>query len=246
MIPKAILFDLDDTILIEDEASNKAWEEISRIFAEKTGLCGSAELYKRIREASRWFWSDPVRSKEATASFYRARLTYVKIVLHGLGCDDEKLANEIVIAFTAMKDSLIEFYPNAEETVRTISNRGIKLALLTNGDGVVQRNRVERFGLPAYFPVCLIEGELGFGKPDPRVFQLALDKLAVTPEDVWMVGDLLETDIIGAKGMGIYTIWCDYQRNGLPVDAPIKPDRTIYDISELLTLLDNKSPMLRG
>ena len=66
---------------------------------------------------------------------------------------------------------------------------------------------------------------------------MALDKLRVTPQKAWMVGDLLETDIIGAKGLGIHAIWCDYGEKGLPVNPPAKPDRTIHNITDLLTLL---------
>lgn len=229
---------MDDTILIEDAASRQAWEKTCRIYAEKTGLCRSEELLKRIRESSDWYWNDPVRRKEATASFFRARLTYVKRALHGMGCDDEHTAREMVTTFTALKDSLIGFLPNAEETVKEISRRGIKLALLTNGDGVVQRQRVEKFGLQNYFPVCLIEGEIGYGKPDKRVFQMALGRLGVPAERTWMVGDLIETDIIGARESGIFAVWCDYGKTGLPADAPVVPDKTINDISELLSLLN--------
>ncbi|MDP2920357.1 MAG: HAD-IA family hydrolase [Dehalococcoidia bacterium] len=240
MLPKAILFDLDDTILIEDAASRRAWEETCQAYAEKTGLCKSEELLKRIRESSEWFWNDPVRRREATASFYRARVTYVKRALRGFGCDDEQTAHEIVIAFTALKDSLIGFLPRAEETIRSIAGRGFRLALLTNGDAKVQRDKVIRFGLLHYFPVCLIEGELGYGKPDSRVFQTALDRLGVPADGAWMVGDLLETDITGAQNLGIFTVWCDYSRKGLPADTKIVPDRTINDISELMKLVDTK------
>jgi len=239
--PEAILFDLDDTLLIEDAASNRAWEETARLFAEKTGLCDSADLLQRIRASARWFWSDPVRSKGAVASFFEARKTYVKKALQELGCNDEKLAVEIVDRFSETKDLYIDFYPGAEKIVREISDRGFKMALLTNGDAVVQRQRVERFKIPAYFPVCLIEGEVGFGKPDPRIFHLAMEKLDVNPEQSWMVGDLLQTDIIGASGVGIHTIWCDYGRKGLPADPPVTPDRTIYDISELIEIIDGAS-----
>lgn len=232
---------MDDTILVEDAASRQAWEGTSRLYAARIGVCDGAELYRRIRESSEWFWSDPARRKAATASFYRARVSYVRLALQRLGRDDEVLAREMVLSFTELKDRLIGFLPHAEETIKAICGRGFKLALLTNGDAEVQRKRVHRFGLESYFPVCLIEGELGYGKPDPRVFRMALDRLGTTARRAWMVGDLLEADVKGAKGLGIFTIWCDYAKAGLPADPPAVPDRTINDISELLNLVEAES-----
>lgn len=229
---------MDDTILVEDAASRRAWEETSRSYAARIRVCDAGELYRRIRKASEWYWSDPARRKAAIASFYQARVAYVKLALRGLGCENEALAREMVLAFTELKDRLIGFLPRAEETVKAISDSGVKLALLTNGDAAVQRERVQRFGLDTYFPVCLIEGEIGFGKPDPRMFQMALNRLNTPAQKTWMVGDLLETDIAGAKGLGIFTVWCDYQKAGLPHEPRVLPDEIINEISELLTLVE--------
>lgn len=84
--------------------------------------------------------------------------------------------------------------------------------------------------------MCLIEGELGFGKPDLRVYKVALDRLNVTPDQAWMVGDNLEWDIAAPRSLGIYSIWNDYKNKGLPKNSKIIPDRIINNISELLSL----------
>ena len=112
----------------------------------------------------------------------------------------------------------------------------VKLALLTNGAGEVQRAKINRFGLARYFPTCLVEGELGYGKPDQRVFKMALNKLDVRPNQAWMVGDDLERDIAGAQTAGIFSIWHDYKKTGLPAGSMVTPDKTISNITELLSL----------
>ena len=91
--------------------------------------------------------------------------------------------------FTSFKLDSIKFFPNAEKTLVELKNRRIKLALLTNGEGNEQRTKIDKFGIAKYFKTCLIEGELGYGKPDPRIFEMALSKLTVNPQQVWMVGD---------------------------------------------------------
>jgi putative hydrolase of the HAD superfamily len=97
----------------------------------------------------------------------------------------------------------------------------------------MQRSKIERFGLAAHFDAILIEGEVGFGKPDPRVYRRALDVLAVAPGDAWMVGDNLEWDVAEPQRQGIYGIWIDIRGSGLPHGHPVRPDRIIRRLSEL-------------
>src|SRR5207245_470771 len=70
--------------------------------------------------------------------------------------------------------------------------RGLPLALVTNGDAVQQRDKIERHDLARYFDAILIEGEFGCGKPEERVYREALRRLGVGSEGAWMVGDPLE------------------------------------------------------
>ena len=90
------------------------------------------------------------------------------------------------------------------ETVRKLRRRGIGLGLVANGSAQGQRAKIERFGLEALFDSIVVEGELGVGKPDPRVFLHALEQLGVAAGDAWMVGDNLQRDIGGTLGVGIY------------------------------------------
>ena len=76
---------------------------------------------------------------------------------------------------------------------------------------------------------------MGFGKPDPRVYKTALNELQVKSKQVWMVGNDLYFDIAGAQRSGIYTVWCDYGKKGLPEGSKVKPDRIINNLAELLT-----------
>ena len=101
----------------------------------------------------------------------------------------------------------------------------------------MQMTKIRKFGLAKYFGVCLIEGEVGCGKPDPKIYETALGKLQVKTEKTWMVGDDLIADIDGAQRVGIFSIWCDYDKNGLPGNSKIKPDSIINSISEILSLL---------
>jgi putative hydrolase of the HAD superfamily len=156
--------------------------------------------------------------------------------LEKLGYSNEEIAAAIATDYSSLIDRSLSYFPNAEDTLRQLVTKGVKLALLTNGAGESQQKKIKRFGFSRYFPVRLIEGELGFGKPDQRVFETAMNKLDTTPGQTWMVGDDLQRDIAGAQKMGIYSIWCDYGRNGLHQGTKVKPDKIINNIAELLSL----------
>jgi putative hydrolase of the HAD superfamily len=158
MLPKAILFDLDDTILVEDKAAELAWDKVCRISAEKIALFDSEELFKRINYIRKNYWNDAKRTRTAdkgSFDFYYARMVIVRSALNELGCNNNNIAEEIVNTFSTLKQESIEFIPNAENTLRELKNKRIKFALITNGDGNEQRAKIERFGMERFLTYVL-------------------------------------------------------------------------------------------
>jgi putative hydrolase of the HAD superfamily len=125
-------------------------------------------------------------------------------------------------------------FEGAIETLEYLVEKCVKLALMTNGETVKQREKIRRFDLEKYFTITLIEGEQGFGKPDERVFIKALEGLKLGPDECWAVGDNLEWDVAGPQKMGIFGIWNDFRKSGLPLDSEVRPDRIINSIRELM------------
>jgi putative hydrolase of the HAD superfamily len=82
----------------------------------------------------------------------------------------------------------------------------------------------------------IISGELGFGKPNPKLFQMALERLAVTPDQCVMIGDSLSRDIGGARAVGIRTIWVN-RFEGTIADHHPTPDLELIDLATLPTIL---------
>lgn len=111
----------------------------------------------------------------------------------------------------------------------------MKLALITNGDGPGQRAKVVRFALTERFDHIQIEGEHGVGKPEPQAYLDAMQTLGVEPQDTWMVGDNLDWEVVAPQRLGIYTIWYDPYRDGIPDGHAAKPDRIIHELGALRT-----------
>jgi HAD superfamily hydrolase (TIGR01549 family) len=230
--PRALLFDLDDTLVVFDGTTREAWQETCALFAPATGLPAD-ELYRAIREHARWYWSDPVRHREGRLMLEGARRILVAETLAKLGVGDQELAHRLADHYSRLQESRIELFPDAESTLEFFKERGTGLALLTNGNKILQRRKIERFKLDRYFSHFFVEGELGFGKPDGRVFSAALKALGVAPEKTWCVGDNLEWDVAGAQARGITGIWKDTYRRGLGAST-VRPDRVILELRELV------------
>ena len=186
-----------------------------------------------IREAGEWFWGDPARHRIGRLDMKAARRQVAALGLERAGLSDDALADSIASAYARYRDARIALLPGAVDTIRWFRSLGCSLALLTNGSRRMQRLKIERFALEPLFDVVLIEGELGFGKPDRRVYELALSQLQRSPAETWMVGDNLEWDVAAPQELGIYGIWVDPSGKGLPPESSIRPDRTVRSIVEL-------------
>ena len=181
-------------------------------------------------------WSDPERHRVGRLDLAAARREVAHLALKDVGLDDEALAGKIGDTYHELRDAGLQPFDDAIDTVEWLRASGCRLALLTNGSAQMQRSKIDRFALAGHFDTILIEGEVGFGKPDPRVYQRALELLDVAPGDTWMVGDNLEWDVAEPQRQGIYGIWLDVRGSGLPQGHPVRPDRIIRKLSELREL----------
>jgi len=99
---------------------------------------------------------------------------------------------------------------------------------------------VEQHGLGEFFEFVLVSARVGIRKPDPRIFQMAMERMGATPEKTLMVGDTLGADILGARHAGIKSVWitrrADRPDNRDHLDT-IQPDYRIAVLGELLNIV---------
>ena len=233
-LPRAILFDLDDTLI--DDSSNVQEGWLLAVESEAHALAGiqTADILAAVHNVREWFWSDPERHRTGRADLRATSTWILSEALGRFGIRDEALAHRIAHRYRDLREAARTLFPGAIETLERARSLGIAAALLTNGDAPGQRAKIEQFGLAPYFAYICIEGEFGCGKPDERVYRGALEALACTPEMTWMIGDNLEWDVAAPMRLGITGIWHDRFKTGLPEGAPVRPDRIVYGISELL------------
>lgn len=260
MAKKAVLFDLDDTLLWDDRSIKEAFEATCQKGAEAAGV-DPAALEESVRREARalyesyetfpftkmiginpfeGLWADfregeqeEFRKLEQLAPGYR-REAWTR-GLSALGVKDEELGAALAEQFPAERRSRPLVY---EETFRLLDalKGKYQLLLLTNGSPDLQREKLS--GVPElapYFDHIIISGEFGQGKPAAPIFKHALERLGIEPEDGIMVGDKLTTDILGANTIGMTSVWIN--RHGMERTDEIIPTHEIKHLEELLPLL---------
>jgi putative hydrolase of the HAD superfamily len=195
---------------------------------------GAKAFLHAIAQTARVYWSDAERAHRGRLDLRRARREVVAGAFEKLRLDRPDLRDAIADTFTWIKEEAVAPFPRAVETLETLRQHGTRLALVSNGGSEFQRAKLKRYDLERFFEAVLIEGELGVGKPDPRVFGEALSRMGVSAEQAWMVGDNLQADVAGAQRSGMFAVWNDHAGAGLPPDTEIKPDRIIRHIAELV------------
>lgn len=234
MFPEAICFDLDDTIVSFSSGSEQAWVQVCNEFFAKYRYFRINEIFKAIIEYQAWYWSDEKKSRTGRNNMNLAIRQIVIAAFKKLGINNRKYAFEIADNYLRKRLENLTLFPGANETLEALCKKKIKLALITNGDPYTQRYKIKKFNLEKYFEQIVIEGEVGYGKPDVKIYQHALTAMNQNPKDVWMVGDNLEWDIEAPQKLGVFSIWVDYKMEGLRPQSSFKPDRIIQSIHELL------------
>jgi putative hydrolase of the HAD superfamily len=256
---RAILFDLDETLIEEESSNNASMRAACELAAERRGVDGAA-LFSAVRKRSTDLWlSGPmieycrdigISSREGlwgsfdgdaeALSRLRAWIPEYRrhawsTALSDAGVEDDALAAELVEFFATDRGKRHVVFPESERVLTELSAR-YRLALITDGAPGIQRAKIRGSKLGRFFGTIMVSGEVGFGKPNPEIFKLTLDALEAAPPESVMVGDSLSRDVGGARAAGIRTVWVDRRNRPIASNDP-KPDIQVADLRTLPALL---------
>lgn len=130
-------------------------------------------------------------------------------------------------------------YADAQSTLTSLSQKGYKLGIIAN-QKLGTAERLESWGLRQYFDLIVASAEIGYAKPDLRIFQKALALAGCTAQECVMVGDRLDNDMRPAKAIGMTTVWvknglAKYQNEKLGMGIV---DYSIEKLSDLLSIFE--------
>lgn len=264
MTVKAVLFDLDDTLLWDERSVKEAFAATCEAAREAAGT-DPVELEAAVRREAKalyesfetfpftqmiginpfeGLWANftegrqpEFRKLQELAPGYR-RESWTR-GLAALGVNDAALGARLAELFPAERRSRPIVYEETFEVLDRLKEN-YRLLLLTNGSPDLQREKLA--GVPrlaGYFDHIVISGDFGEGKPAVSIFRHAIDLLGIHAHQGIMVGDKLTTDILGSGRFGMDNIWIN--RHGMELQAELAPTYEIANLREIETILETKS-----
>ena len=239
---KALLFDLGGTLLYFDGT----WPEVfakadHQLYAklEQSGV--DLEEHEFIAEfrgrLNAYYVQRESEFIEHTTSYILRTLLAEK----GYPDISEDIMQPALAEMYAVSQAYWKTEEDALSTVQTLKAEGYHLGIVSNaGDDADVQTLVDNAQLRPYFDFVLSSAACGIRKPNPRIFQIGLDRWGLAPSETAMVGDTLGADILGAKNAGIFSIWisrrADSPDNRNHLDT-IMPDSEIEKLSQIPALL---------
>ena len=123
------------------------------------------------------------------------------------------VAIELSRPFRAAMFAALSLYPDVRPALDRLA-LACELAVITNGLGTAQREKLAHFGIDGHFQSVIASAEVGTGKPARLIFAHALRAMDVSADEAVMIGDSLEGDIEGALAAGMHALWLN--RHGIP------------------------------
>jgi len=200
---KMILLDIDDTIF-DFQAGNR--NAVGELMAE-LGL-SSPTVFDEYQAINHACW-EALERGEMTQEILHVERFRRFLASKNRGDDPKAVADR----FAQLLGQQAIPLPGAENLVKTLAGR-VPVVVLTNGITVIQKARLAKSPLSRWFSRVVISQEVGASKPDPRIFEIALD--GVSPSDALMIGDSAASDVLGANRAGIDVCWFNPKGKVLP------------------------------
>ncbi|MTH51867.1 HAD-IA family hydrolase [Bacillus mangrovi] len=215
-----MLFDLDDTLVDRDRAVERMFCKVIETCYEDVPV--NAEMLQAFKENDQKDYGTNDKTQMFESFFHKYPPAY-------------RLQGGQILEFWNVNFPLcFEEDPEVIQVVEAIRRKGIKTGIITNGSSVRQRAKLKNTRLNPYFETILISEEAGLSKPDSRIFELALYKLNVQPEDTLFIGDNLHWDIEGCQNACMMGVWYNPLNRKAPSD--IIPFAEISSLDQLLDL----------
>jgi len=213
---KHIFFDLDHTIWDFDKNAQETLTELYHQYElGQLGLNSCETFIETYTENNHFLWAEyhMGRITKDTLRAERFHKTFIQ-----LGIAPENVPHQFeddYVNRSPMKTNLFE----GSEKVLAYLQKKYTLHLISNGFKETTLIKMERCNLNPYFTNVIISEDVGVNKPDPAIFEYALQKAGASKEESIMIGDSLEADIRGAQDYGIKAIYFNPLNKEQPADV---------------------------
>lgn len=201
-----VFFDLDHTLWDFDKNSGLTFEKIFKLNNLDIDLSTFLEVYEPINLK---YWKLYREEKVTKPALRYGRL---KEAFNAINIDvEDEMINHLSVAYI---DYLTTFNHLFEGTLSILNYLRDKyeLHIITNGFEEAQERKMQNANIRSYFKTITNSEMVGVKKPNPKIFNFALDSAKASPNESVMIGDSLEADIEGAHNIGMETIYFDYKK----------------------------------
>ena len=208
-----IFFDIDETLLNNSAAERAAAAKFHALHKDvlQEPLEAFIDRWQTLTE------HNVQRYLAGELSFQGQRRERLRQVFANKRSLSDAEADTIFDAYLNFYENSWQLFADVEDCLNDLSD--FHLGIISNGDAVQQRHKLNSLEIADKFKTIVISGEVGITKPDPDIFQLACQKAGVNPSDCWYIGDNLKVDVYGSLSAGMEGIWLN--RNGQKVDPGI-------------------------
>lgn len=225
---KAILFDLDNTLLDFTASETASLQTVYQIFFKDYIVIN--EFKEHYHAINKNLWKLLEQGKYTTEQIKNDRF---KLLAEKLQIDVNYSA--IADAYEEGLGNFVNWYPQAKETLFSLK-QNFDLGVITNGLTSVQEKKYFRLGFDKLCSCYLISETVGFAKPNKAIFDFALNKLNLKAHEALMVGDSLSSDYAGALNANIDFCWINPLESALFPHLP-QPRYILKYVSQLLQML---------
>ncbi len=219
---KAVLFDLDGTLLNRDASVELFINSQHERLHEWIGHIPKEEFISRFIELDcrGYVWKDKV---------YQQMIPEFNII----GLTWEQLLEDYLEYF---QQHCVPFQ-NLHEMLQSLKEKSIPMGIISNGKGQFQMDNIKALGIESYFETILISETEGIKKPDPRIFEKALQQLGVHANACLFVGDHPENDVKASQDLGMLGVWKkDSQWKDIAADYVVEDLLEVSQIIETLVV----------
>jgi putative hydrolase of the HAD superfamily len=225
-----IFFDLDHTLWDYDRNVQESLSELYDVFQlAKLGIAAPQDFIQAFYNVNFKLWALYDVGKIDKEGL---RATRFKLVFENAGVDPDSVPVGLEPDFMHRTSTKQYLFPYALEILDYLKPK-YPMHIITNGFNESQSKKLNASGLSPYFELIVTSETTGHKKPDPRIFQYALDNLGINNQDVIMIGDNPNSDILGAINANIDQVYFDPHGKGIDM----KPTHTIKHLKELEKLL---------
>ncbi|MCK9302512.1 MAG: YjjG family noncanonical pyrimidine nucleotidase [Bacteroidales bacterium] len=230
---KILFFDLDNTVWNFAENSHAALEDVFvKYNIQQMCNCNFADFYKVYSKHNDNVW-ELFRQNKMTANEVKSLRFLYTFAEFGvpISVPTSKNMNDDYLEILPTKKAL---FPDVILTLERLQQQH-SMHIVSNGFFDVQQKKLRLSGLNKFFGKVITSETAGYKKPDPRIFEYAIEMLQVDKSECAYIGDEYETDMLCAHNAGIAAVWFNPKNRILPINA-YQPDAIVNNFAELTLL----------